>query len=261
MQAAILPVRAGWLWIQQGFELFRRQPMALFFWSLVTSFIITISYIIPFFGQMALIASTPLLTFVSLSACHTINAGKPMLLPMWLAPLRSKETRKRLWILGFAYLVTCMSGGFLATLPFLGNLMSSLSPDGPLDEAAVYQAMQGPLITFGLLYVLISALFWHAPALVGWKQLKLGQALFFSMIACWRNKWAFMLYGVSWGAIFLGVQFTGSVLTSIGLSASLVQMLMTPVNIVVAALLYCSFYPAYISIFGRDAAPAVSGLT
>lgn len=251
MQAAILPVSAGWSWVQQGYRLFRRQPVPLFFWSLVTSFLITVSYIIPLFGQMALIAGTPVLTFISLSACKNVAAGRTMLLHMWLEPLRDRETRKRLLVLGMAYLLTCLAGGFLATLPFLGNLMASINPDGALDEAAIYSAMRGPLLTFGLMYLLISALFWHAPALIGWHNIRLGQALFFSMVACWRNKWAFLTYGITWAAIFIGVQFLGSALTGIGMPAGVAQMLMTPVNIAVAAVLYCSFYPAYISIFGQ----------
>lgn len=54
MQAAILPFSAGWQWINDGIRLFRRQPMAMFFWSLITGLLISLTYIIPLFGQMAL---------------------------------------------------------------------------------------------------------------------------------------------------------------------------------------------------------------
>ncbi|SHG73512.1 BPSS1780 family membrane protein [Pollutimonas bauzanensis] len=250
MQAAILPITSGWSWIQDGFKLFKRQPMAMFFWSLMTGFFITVSYLIPLFGQMALIASTPLLTFITLSACRNIAGGKPMLLPMWLEPLRDKDTRKRLFGLGLAYLASCLAGGFLATLPFMDGLMSAINAEGAIDENALISAMRGPFITFALLYVVISALFWHAPALIGWHRIKMTQALFFSMVACWRNKWPFLAYGVSWAAIFFAIQTTGSFLTMLGASPGMVQVFLTPVNIIVAAVLYCSFYPAYVSVFG-----------
>lgn len=224
--------------------------MAMFFWSLMTGFFITVSYVIPLFGQMALIASTPLLTFITLSACRNIAAGRPMLLPMWLEPLRDKATRKSLFGLGFAYLVCCLAGGFVATLPFIDGLMNAIGTEGAINEEALMLAMRGPFITFALIYVVISALFWHAPALIGWHRIKMTQALFFSMVACWRNKWPFLAYGVSWAAIFFAIQFIGSTLTSLGISASMMQILLTPVNIIVAAVLYCSFYPAYVSVFG-----------
>jgi hypothetical protein len=171
---------------------------------------------------------------------------------MWLEPLRDRETRRRLFGLGLAYLAFCMMGGFLATLPFMDSLMTAINPEGVLDERALLAAMQGPLITFGLLYVVISALFWHAPALIGWHKIQMRQALFFSMVACWRNKLPFLAYGASWAAIFFAVQMAGTFVSAMGVSPSAVQILLTPVNIVVAAVLYCSFYPAYISVFGAN---------
>ncbi|NYT44869.1 hypothetical protein H0A64_08525 [Alcaligenaceae bacterium] len=252
MQAAILPITAGWNWILDGFRLFKRQPMAMFFWSLLTGFLITVSYLVPLFGQIALIISTPLLTFVTLSACRHIAAGRPMLLSMWAEPLRDRQTRRRLLGLGLAYMGFCLAAGFIATLPFMDTLMTAIDADGEINPNALFSAMQGPLITFGLLYVLISALFWHAPALIGWHGIKMSQALFFSMVACWRNKWAFLAYGTSWAAIFFAVQMIGTFIAGLGVSPSFVQIMLTPVNIIVAAVLYCSFYPAYISVFGAN---------
>ena len=75
------------------------------------------------------------------------------------------------------------------------------------------------------------------------------RALFYSMVACWRNKWAFLLYGLSWGAIFVGMQLAGGLLTMIGIPPQFVQLLTMPLNIAVAAVLYASFYPAYVSVF------------
>ncbi len=252
MQAAILPITSGWSWIQDGFKLFKRQPMAMFFWSLLTGFLITISYLIPLLGQMALIASTPVLTFITLSACRNIAADRIMVPSMWLKPLRNAATRKRLFSLGFAYLACCLVGGFIATLPFMDSLMSAIDTEGAINERALLTAMRGPFITFGLLYIVISALFWHAPALIGWHGIRMPQALFFSMVACWRNKWPFLAYGASWAAIFFAVQMIGSLINSLGISAGAVQLLLTPVNIIIAAVLYCSFYPAYVSVFGAN---------
>src|SRR5690606_30400968 len=107
-------------------------------------FLITVSYLIPLFGQMLLIACTPLLTFITLSACRHIAGGKTMLLPMWLAPVKDRETRRRLLALGLAYLVSCLAGGFLATLPFLDSLMNAINVNGAIDEAALITAMRGP---------------------------------------------------------------------------------------------------------------------
>ncbi len=249
MQAAILPINAGWFWIYQGYVICRRQPLAMFFWSMTLGLLITFSYLVPLFGQMALIIATPSFTFMTLAACRRIDAGEPMQLGMWSKPLREGNTRKRLFVLGLAYLACCLAGGVIATLPFLGSLTAAIEGQGQIDELALLQAMRAPMLTFGVLYLLISMLFWHAPALIGWHGVPMSQALFFSMVACWRNKWAFLLYGVSWAAIFFGVQMFGVLLSILGLPESALQLLMMPVNIAVAAVLYASFYPAYVSVF------------
>ncbi|MBF22708.1 MAG: hypothetical protein CML18_03565 [Pusillimonas sp.] len=252
MQAAILPITAGWQWIIDGFNLFRRQPLAMFFWSLMTGLLITLTYLIPLFGQIFLIAAMPSLTYITLNACRQIEAGRPMLPGMWLTPLKDAQARAGLIRLGLAYLACCLAAGFIATLPFLDQIMAALNNES-FDETALLSAIQGPFLTFGLLYILISALFWHAPALIGWHRLKMSQALFFSMVACWRNKFPFMLYGATWIGLFFVAQTLGDVLAASGLSATITQLIMTPINLVIAAILYCSFYPTYMSIFGRPA--------
>lgn len=176
-----------------------------------------------------------------------------MTLGMWLLPIRSKpEVRGRLIQLGVVYLGFCLTAGVIATLPFLGDIGTAVGSEGEIDEAAVIAAMRGPFITFGLLYVLISALFWHAPALTGWHGIKMTQAMFYSMVACWRNKLPFLAYGASWAAIFFALQTLAAAIVSIGLSPASMQMILTPVNLALAAVLYCSFYPAYISVFGAN---------
>jgi len=252
MQAATLPFRFGWLWIQEGARIFKRQPLAMFFWGLLTSLFITVASVVPILGQMTLIAATPILTFITLCACRNISQGRQMLPGMWLQPLRDKDARRRLFRLGLAYLACCVLAGFAATLPFLGQLSAAVGDGSNIEPAVLFDAMLGPLITFAVLYVLISALFWHAPALTGWHGIKLVQALFYSMVACWRNKWPFLLYGLSWGAIFMAVQFGGELLMTIGLPAGLVQLVLVPINIVVVAILYCSFYPTYMNVFGSN---------
>ena len=252
MQAAILPFSAGWQWINEGIRLFRRQPMAMFFWSLVTGLLITLTYLIPLLGQMALIAAMPALTFITLNACRNIEQGRHIMPGMWLEPLRNAVARKGLFRLGLAYLACCLLGGLVATLPFLDTLMQAVDSNGQIDAKALVDAVQGPFFTFAVIYVIISGLFWHAPALVGWHGIKMSQALFFSMVACWRNKWPFLLYGASWAAIFMATQLLDSFLITLGLSLEVAQLLMMPVNLLVAALLYCSFYPTYMSVFGNN---------
>lgn len=249
MQAAKLPFLYGWYWIQEGLRLFKRQPAALFFWSLITSILINLSNIFPIVGQMVLIVLVPTMTFIIQNACRRIHQGEVMRLGMWTEPLKPAPVRNRLIKLGFIYLLACLVVGFVATFPFV-NELSQLMDNSNATPQEVMAAFRKPIILFFVLYLGLSALFWHAPALVGWHAIPVKQALFFSMVACWRNKAAFLLYGLCWAAAFFAIQTLGELLLGAGLSPGTATMVLTPINLAMAAILYASFYPAYRSVFG-----------
>ncbi len=258
MQAAILPLSAGWGWIVRGITLFRRQPLAMIFWSVATSFFINLGAAIPILGQTVLVALTPLLTFLTLNACRNLDQRVRMMPGMWLAPLKVQGTAGALLRLGLAYLGSTLAAAFAAVLPFLSQLLAAIDrqTDTP-DYQALSQIMGGPLIVFGLLYVVISALFWHAPALIGWHRLPLRRALFYSMVACWRNKFPIVVYVGSWGALFFGLHGVLDGLLAAGTSTDTLAWIAVPLDILMTALLYCSFYPIYDSIFQARQADSI----
>ncbi|MGB6154448.1 MAG: BPSS1780 family membrane protein [Castellaniella sp.] len=249
LQASVLPPSAGWAWILQGYHLFRAQPLAMLFWSTATSFIIQVGSVIPVIGQMALVLLTPLLTFLTLNACRTISRGQKMVPGLWLAPLKAPGVMPALLRLGSAYLGFTLLAAFISVLPFLSSLVQSLGTGSDPDYASLAQAMWGPMLVFGGFYVLLSALFWHAPALMGWHALPLKRALFYSMVACWRTKWAIVLYVGSWAAVYYGLSLLLGTLASAGLTANSMTWISLILDIVLTALLYCSFYPVYATTF------------
>ena len=200
-------------------------------------------------GQMVLIVLVPTMTFIIQNACRRIHQGEVMRLGMWTEPLKPAPVRNRLIKLGFIYLLACLVVGFVATFPFV-NELSQLMDNSNATPQEVMAAFRKPIILFFVLYLGLSALFWHAPALVGWHAIPVKQALFFSMVACWRNKAAFLLYGLCWAAAFFATQTLGELLLGAGLSPGTATMVLTPINLAMAAILYASFYPAYRSVFG-----------
>jgi hypothetical protein len=98
--------------------------------------------------------------------------------------------------------------------------------------------------------------FWYAPVLIAWHGLRLMQALFFSCIACWRNKWAFLVYGATWILILLFLDLCTGLLVTFGLSPEFASTLRIPFVILAIAVFYCSLYPSYTAVFGiKNASP------
>ena len=60
-------------------------------------------------------------------------------------------------------------------------------------------------------------MFWHAPALVHWHGVPPVKSLFFSLVACLRNFWAFTVFGLAWvGVLLWGIVITLSLATVLG---------------------------------------------
>ncbi len=90
------------------------------------------------------------------------------------------------------------------------------------------------------LYIPVSMMFWHAPALVQWQGMSPVKSLFFSLVGCWRNRWAFTIYSCVWFSVFMA----GTILVAlVGLamgSEEAVGFAVFPLLLVMAAAFFAS---------------------
>lgn len=250
MQAASLPASRGVQWIKDGWRIFRLQPLALFTWAMFISLMLMVSTMIPPLGPILFIILMPTISFVTLCACRHVTGGKTLSASNWLQPLKQSGVFKKLLLAGFCYMVINLLAGLLAFLPFSAQVSEALhSLNDASNLLPLLEAVQEPMMLFGLLYLVVAAFFWYSPALIGWHQRGLIQSLVYSAIACWRNKWVFVVYGACWAAIFLGIDLAIGLLVAAGLSINVVAMLQVPINMLAASVLYCSFYPSYVTVF------------
>jgi len=258
MQASILPFQYGWYWINYGFQTVKKQPMAFIFWALITNLLINLSYFIPIIGQIALMVLTPSLTFIILNASRRVLKGERILLNDWLTPLKTDHSFARLLKLGGIYFALLFIASVVATTPFMDTIGAALPGDGDIDAQALLAAIRTPVIIFLGFYFLISILFWHAPALVGWHKIPIKQALFYSMVACWRNKLPMIIYAAFWAAVYYLFHLLSGVLMPI-LGTDVSYFLLTLVSLLIFALLYSTFYPIYRTVFDiQDEVPLPS---
>ena len=250
MQAVSLPALSGWRWVRDGWMLFRKQPMAFFSWAMFVSLILMVASVTPPIGPLFFVVLMPTATLLSLSASRHAEHGQKILLGTWLAPLRLTGVFRRLLGMGALYVLFCLLLGLIAFMPFSDEVTQAVKAvTTSNDLLPLLEAVRTPMAIFAVLYVLMAAVFWYAPALVGWHSIPMTRALFYSGIACWRNKWAFGVYGLSWLAIFLAIDTVLSALTMVGLPKSFSATIQVPINVVASAVLYCSFYTSFISVF------------
>jgi len=103
----------------------------------------------------------------------------------------------------------------------------------------------------------LSLLFWHAPALVHWHGVQPVKSLFFSLVACLRNFWAFTLFGLAWMGVFVGMGTAVSLVASLLGSVEVVSVMMFPLAMLMAAMFFTSLYFTFHDCFEETASDSV----
>lgn len=254
MKLQIVPARRGIQWVKSGIQTFFKQPLAmagLFFMFLA---VMSVLSLIPIIGSALALALLPGATLGLMAASKEAAAGKfPMPLMLLTAFRAGSQQLRAMGILGGLYalgfvvvlaLSTLMDGGKFAKLYLLGGTMSAdMLQDGEFQLA---------MLTASALYLPLSLMFWHAPALVHWHGVAPVKSLFFSFVACMRNFWAFAVYGLVWMGVFLGFGVTMAAIAGLLGNAGVLAAALYPAAMLMAATFFTSIYFTFIDSFAFD---------
>jgi hypothetical protein len=251
MKLHIVPASRGIQWVKLGVKTFFRQPLALsglFFMFLA---VISVVSMVPLLGSALALALLPGATLGLMAATREASSGKfPMPLILISAfragrqQLRSMLVLGALYALGFVLVLGCstlVDGGKFAKLYLLGAPMTA----EVLQQGDFQMAMLLALV----LYLPLSLLFWHAPALVHWHGVAPVKSLFFSFVACLRNFWAFTVYGLVWMGMFLVFGIIMATLAAVLGSADVVAVTLYPAAMLMAAMFFTSIYFTFLDSF------------
>jgi len=97
----------------------------------------------------------------------------------------------------------------------------------------------------------ISVLFCYAPALSHWHGIPATKALFFSVIALWRNLGAFTMFGLGWAAVTM-VAMSALGLVYVLAGSGLSMVLAVPVVLALSAMILASTYFTFRDSFSAD---------
>jgi hypothetical protein len=254
----------GVAWVSMAFALFVKRPLGfslLFLMFLVAAMILLA---LPYAGAVLLLAALPLLTLGFMTATRAAQAGQPVHAGQLIEPFLpgGEAARRRVLIrLCVLYAVTTALVMLLADLVD-GNTFERLQVllAGERTEAvnqeidallADSRLHSGLLIRFGL-SALLSVPFWHAPALVWWHGQGLGQALFSSTLACWRNKGAFGMYVLAWSATIALFGLAAGVAFSLLGMPQLATLAAVPAGLLFSTAFYVSLYFTFADSFALD---------
>lgn len=247
-----LPASTGWLWIKQGFALFRKQPGGLSTLFLGYMFMMICLSLLPVLGQIIPLMLVPVFSIAFMQACAGIEQNK-RITPMLLFSGFHKPAFTPLFALGTLYLATTAAAILFSTLADDGVLAKFLMGRIEPDTQAMKDAnVSGALLLALLVYIPAAMAFCFAAPLIYWQKMSLGKAMFFSFFAVARALGAFATFALGW----FGIVMTVSVIVVLIFGSSdTATALMVPLSVVLTIVVNCSLYASYRHIFGAPALP------
>lgn len=244
MKLNLVPARTGISWVKLGIQTFFKQPLALSGLFFMYMAVISVATLIPFLGSALALGLLPAATLGLMAATREAETGKFPMPSVLISAFRAGRQRLRaMVVLGALY-----AGGFLLIMAvsaaFDGGQFARLYLIGGkiTQEMVVSGDFQRAMWVSLLLYLPLSLLFWHAPALVHWHGEPPLKALFFSLVACYRNMWALTVYGLVWLALFVMMGLLISVAAGLSGNAEFGALVMMPAALIMASMFFSSIY-------------------
>ena len=263
--------RDGANWVSHAFGLFAKKPLAFSALLALFLFAALVLLVLPYVGSVMLLMALPLLGLGFMIAARSAQRGGPVHAGQMLEALRAadapaRERRTTLLKLCALYAVTTaavmlasdwIDGGTFERLQVLLASARDAAKQKELNALLADGNLRAGLLLRLAGTALLSIPFWHAPALVWWQGQGVAQSLFSSTLACWRNRAAFLVYGLAWSAAVVGFSVVaGSIFSLLG-AAQLAALAAVPAGLVFSTVFYVSLLFTYQGCFGDDSAPGV----
>jgi hypothetical protein len=231
-------------WVKLGIKTFLQQPLAMSGLFFMFMAVLSLATLIPYAGAALALALLPAATLGLMAATQEATKGKFPMPSILISAFRAGQQRKQaMMVLGALYAVgflgvmgvsALFDGGEFARLYLVGGKIS--------EELVMQGGFQAAMWVAMGLYLPLSLLFWHAPALVHWHGVTPLKSLFFSFMACYKNIGAFTVFGLAWTGIFVFSTLVVTLIASVLGSPMLATTVMFPVALIIVTMFFTSIY-------------------
>ena len=244
MKLNIVPAKQGLVWVKQGIRTFWRQPLA--FTGLFFLFMAWVSLLsmLPLIGAILALLVLPAATLGLMVATEQASLGKfPMPTVLMVAFRAGQQRFKAMLVLGMLYALSFLTVMARTTLVDGGSFAKVYLANAPITPEVVEAGdFQMAVWLSTVLYIPMSMMFWHAPALVHWHGVPPVKSMFFSAIACWRNLTAFAVYLLAWAGFFvIGATVILTISSALG-GNDLTAAVLMPGALLMSAMFFTSVY-------------------
>ena len=244
MKLNIVPARTGLTWVKLGFKTYLQQPLAMSGLFFMFMALLSIATLVPLIGAALALALLPAATLGLMAATQEATKGKFPMPTILISAFRAgKQQVRAMLVLGALY-----AAGFLVIMAISalidgGGFARLYLVGGKITEDIVRQTdFQLAMWATLALYLPLSLLFWHAPALVHWHGVTPVKSLFFSLMACYKNWAALTIYGMAWVGIFVVTMLVVTVIAAVLGNPTFAALALFPVALLMMAIFFTSIY-------------------
>jgi hypothetical protein len=262
MKLNIVPARTGLTWVKLGLKTFMRQPLALSGLFFLFMAMLSVATLLPWIGAALALALLPAATLGLMAATQEAEKGKFPMPSILISAFRAERQRMRsMLVLGCMYAAGFLVLMGISTLVDGGQFAALYLVGGKITEALVSQdSFQAAMWLTLALYLPLSMLFWHAPALVHWHGISPAKSLFFSFVACYKNWAALTVYGLAWAGIFCGIMFGVVLVTALLGNPGMATLAIFPAAMLLMAMFFSSVYFTFRDSFTDSPDEAITPL-
>ncbi len=250
MKLNIVPARNGVQWVKLGIKTFGKQPLALtgLFFMYTAGF--SILLLVPVVGFVLALGIVPAATLGLMAATKEAEKGRFPMPTVLISAFRAGKQRMRaMLVLGLLYAAACTI--VMTLLPLLVDVPQQQAP--ATTEAMLTPQFQMVLLVGTLLYLPVSLMFWHAPALVHWHGVSPIKSLFFSVVACLSNARAFLMYALSWVGVVFVAALVITLIAGMTSNPQVAAAALMPLGLLITAMFSTSLYFTFRDSFVADA--------
>jgi hypothetical protein len=254
MKLNIVPARTGILWVRLGIRTFWRQPIAMTGLFFMFMALMSIASLLPYVGGFLALMLLPAASLGLMAATREVDLGKFPMPVILIAGFRNgPEGKRNMAVLGVLYAIAFIGVMGLSALVDGGDFAKLYLVGGSLDMNILMKSeFQNAMWLSLMLYLPLSLVFWHAPALTHWHAVPVSKSLFFSTVACLSNWRAFLVFGLMWSFIFLGTTLIITLIGSVMGDGDFAAMALLPAMLMLAAMFFCSTYYSFKDCFTSD---------
>jgi hypothetical protein len=251
MNARVVAPARGARWLAEGWRMFRVSPLGwlvLVFAYLMGTMLLSA---IPKIGPVLVGLIVPALSVGFMAASRAASRRQPVDLAMLFAGFRERLPGQL--ILGAIYMAG-FSLAIIGSAPGDGGAFARMVfGAGPMGDPRAAEGLATAMVVAVVLYLPTMMMLWFAPVLVAWHGLNPAKAVFYSLVACWLNRRAFIAYALVLALVLFAAM--GSVVLIASLTpgetpAVNPRSLVFPLALIVLPTLFASYYASYQDVFG-----------